>query len=688
MESRGARAKTASTGTKFSATADFLIVNWTSWLPQTMLILGAGWWIYSPAFNGDWLWDDERYISQNGLIQDPLGFWKVWFHTDGQGDYYPLTSFVEWCLWRLWGNAMPGYHLTSLGLHLVSAFLLWRLFARIGLRLAWIGALFFTVHPIMVESVAWITELKTTLSLPPLLLAMLAWLDWKETGNRRSYYLSMGCFIVSMLAKTSGMMLPIVFLGYLWWRGENIQRKDLRLLAPFFVVTLLSALVTVTPYRQAVDAIAMQSGWNIGAGLVSVGWSAIFLLGKSIFPVGLLPVYPELVPIVPRASDLIPWLALAGVFWLAWLRRDGFGRHILFGFGFFMVNLVPVFGYILWKYPIMVWSMDHLVYLPVIGLIALGVAALSLIENTLSIVPRYIGHALVAFIALWMAWAAHGYAGWFVNNQTLWTFTLKNAPDSWLAHQNLGVDLLARHSPQAAFDQFTEVQKLHPGTSDGAYNLAVAMEQLGQVKRAEDQYRIALRQFPDEPKGYLYLGELMNKNGNTAEAEDLFRRGLKIAPDDASLNIDLAGLLLQAGRLPDAIDLYEHTLEADPNLPQLQYNLGVAQLRAGNLLAAEEHLEKAVALDPSLTAAHDNLGVVLARTGRFPEAIDQFEIVLQASPNSGQTLDNLALALAQTGQISDAIAKFEKALELNPQDARAQDSLSKLRNFEQQQGKN
>ena len=184
------------------------VARFRNWLPQALLILIARLWAFFPVFSGGWVWDDTIHVTKNGIIQAPDGSWKVWVRTDPQGDYYPLTAFVRWIEWHLWGDDTLDYHLVNIGLHLTSAFLIWRLFFRLGVRLAWLGALLFAIHPITVESVAWITELKNTLSLPPLLLAMLAWLDWKDEGRKHTYYRALAWFVLSMLAKTAGLMLP------------------------------------------------------------------------------------------------------------------------------------------------------------------------------------------------------------------------------------------------------------------------------------------------------------------------------------------------------------------------------------------------------------------------------------------------------------------------------------------------
>jgi len=151
-------------------------------LLPALLILAAGLWVYGPALRGGWIWDDVEVVTQNALLRDPAGLGKIWVAPGGP-DYFPLTTTVQWLEWRTWGDDPVGYHAVNLALHILSAFLFWRLLARLGLRQAWVGGLLFAVHPLAVESVAWITELKNTLSLPFLLLAMIAYVDCEKMGS-------------------------------------------------------------------------------------------------------------------------------------------------------------------------------------------------------------------------------------------------------------------------------------------------------------------------------------------------------------------------------------------------------------------------------------------------------------------------------------------------------------------------
>jgi hypothetical protein len=174
------------------------------WGSFVLVVVGLA--IYLPSIRGGWLWDDGKYVLHNAIVHSPDGYWQSWTTLNAVGEnlsdtYHPLSTLAEWVEWHLWGGQTLGYHLVSVALHITSALLLWRLFSRLGFAFAWVGAMLFLTHPLMVESVAWITELKNTLSLPLLLMAALTWLDYDEKKDPESYRGALLWFGLSLAAK-------------------------------------------------------------------------------------------------------------------------------------------------------------------------------------------------------------------------------------------------------------------------------------------------------------------------------------------------------------------------------------------------------------------------------------------------------------------------------------------------------
>jgi tetratricopeptide (TPR) repeat protein len=652
-----------------------------------LLIVGVTLWIYWPSLQGALIWDDQWYITMNPLLHDSTGLWKFWFQPGSWVEYYPVQESVLWLQWQLWGEDTLGYHLTNLGLHLVSAFLVWSLLSKFGLRFAWLGGLIFAVHPVQVESVAYICELKNTLSLPFFLLAMGKWIDYEESKAKRDYGMALGLFTVAMLGKITMAPFPAVILLYAWWKRGRIGWGDLKACGPFLLVALVLGYTTIWAgqvYNEADHNLI--PGTPLGGILSRI--DAVGLIGSVYFarcflPVDILLIYPQW-PLHPHSlMEYLPWLVLVGVLGALWTRRHGWGRHVFLGLGFFLIILSPFLGLIGVSYMNFIWVMDHFLYIPIIGLIGLVVAGAEDLAARSPAWFRPFGLGIIAAALALMAWVGHGFASLFVNEQTLWTYVLQRNPTVWLAHEDLACKLMELDRYPEAMAQEKEALKLRPDYADSYYNLALDYEKQGQAAEAEAEYHEALRHNPSNPKIYLNLGQMKRHAGNLSEAEALFRQGMKVAPEDASLCTDLAGILEQTGRVPEAIALYEKTLQHNPDFAQLQYDLGTALLQNGNPAEAEEHLEAALTLDPKIASAHENLGTILAQKGALPDAIEQFAAAVQLDPGYLVARNNLGLALAQSGRMAEAIDQFQQVLAIDPGNATARGYLSKIESMSQ-----
>jgi tetratricopeptide (TPR) repeat protein len=670
--------------TGHSALLDALAASWRFWLPRALLIVATTVWIYWPALGGGFIWDDKWYVTTNPLLRDSTGLWKFWFQPGSWVEYYPLHQTLLWLQWQLWGEHTLGYHLTSVALHIVSALLVWRLLARLGLRLAWLGGLIFAVHPVQVASVAWIVEFKNTVSLPFFLLAMCAWIDFDEHRRTRDYQRALVLFLIAMLGKITMAPFPVIILLYSWWKRGRVDVRDLIASAPFFVISLVlgfTALYVGTVYEHASHSqvLDIPLGGTVQR-ITRAGVLFSFYFAKCLLPIDLSPIYPKW-PIDPRSvGSWLPCLVWIGVFSVAWIKRRTWGRHVLLGLGFFALPLVPFLGFKVVSYMEYSWVELPLLYIPLIGLIGLVVAALG--DPRL---PRAVRAVLIFAMVFSLVLGARGYAMWFVGDEIFWTRTLERNPGSWMAHFNLGSSLLDQKRYDEAVEQLNQAAALQPDYADIYLNLGIALDKLGRPASAEAEYRKAISLNPANPDSYLNLGEMLRRQGNITEAETVFRQGLKMAPENEALCIDLGGILFQGGRASEAVSLYQRAIDLNPGFAQLQYNLGIALLEVGDVPRAADHLATAVELDPKLGPAHASLAIALARAQHFPEAIDQFQAAIANGADSAETRDNLALALAQSSHIPEAIEQFKKALELDPSDAKAKDGVAKLQQYQVQQ---
>ena len=653
-------------------------------MTPALAIIAAVLWIYWPVLHGGWLWDDDSAITDNPMMRSPTGLWSIWFEPGRQIDYYPIKSSVQWIQWHLWGMDTFGYHLTNVVLHMISSLLVWRLLSKLGLRLAWLGGLIFAVHPVQVESVAWISELKNTLSLPPFLLAMCAWIDYDDRRKAKDYFLAIVLFLVAMLCKLSVVLFPLVILLYAWWRRGRIRWNTLKISLPFFGAALLLGLVTIGSgiWEQRfihVDPSATPVGGTV-ARVIAAGLSLAFYFSKSFLPVGLLPIYPKW-PIDPSSPvQLLPWLVLGVAIYWCWTQRHTWGRHALLGLGFFLINLAPCPGLIPDPTTSMAftWAADHFLYLPIIGLIGLVVAALGRMETELPALFRPCGIGLALAVAALLAWQSRGYAKLFINSETLWTYELESNPESYMAQNNLGYVLLQTGRVSEALEHFEQAVRLKPGYAEAHNNLGDALQQTGRTPEARDEFEQAVQLKPGYAEAHNNLGNILLQAGRLPEAMDQFEQALRLKPAYAPAFNNLGLVLLQQEQAAEAITQFEQALQIQPDYALAHYNLGNALEQTGKSSEAMEQFEQALRLKPDFAEAHNNLGSALLQAGRLSEAIEQFEQAVRIEPDYADAHFNLGCTLQQAGRVSDAMDQFEQVLRINPDDAAARDNLARL----------
>ena len=545
-----------------------------------MIILLAGLFVFAPGFRGGWLIDDNYEVTNNAVIQSPTGLPLIWSGR-ANPDYLPLKSTVQWALWHFSGSNPLPFRLTSLALHLLSALLVWRLLFRLGLRHAWLGGLLFAVHPIIVESVAWPAEIKNTLSLAWLLPAMLAWLRFDERRRWRDYAWTLGCFVAALLCKSSVIMLPAVLLLYAWWKRGQIRWKDLAASLPFWAVSLADGITTV--YLQTQRAIGTEV-FPVGgpaSRLALTGTNLAFYLWKTLWPAHLLPMYPQWQVEPPRALEFLPWPVLAALLVWLWTRRATWGRAALLGLGFFLVNIVPVLGFLNMSYWRIAWASDHLVYLPSLGIIGLAAAGAGAVYDRLAGRWRA-GVVCAGWLAMaGLIYAAHGDAEVYTSIDALCEDTLASNPNAWLAHQLLAVSIQDRHNDPLALEHAEAACRLKPDI-------------------AETQNT---------------LGSALDLTGRQQEAIPHLREAIRLAPAVWGVHINLAHCLVGTGHYDEGFEEYEFLLAHAPNNPVFLCNSGICLYRRGQVDEAIARFRRALEINPDLQDARTSLEVALKTRG-------------------------------------------------------------------------
>jgi len=534
--------------------------------------VALGIWIYLPAISGEWLWDDRELVADNVLIHDPDGLRKIWLEPTCLYDYLPLKVSAEWIEWRLFGEDTTGYHLVNLALHLLSAFLLWRLLTRFGLRYAWVGGLIFVVHPVLVESVAWMAELKNTLSLPFFLLAMTALIDFDARGKRRDYVAALILFLLAMWAKPSMAMFPFVILLYAWGKRRRVGLRDLELSIPFFAISLVVGTATLwflhrTPGEQTVVLGGLLSR------LACAGLSISFYFSKCVLPVDLMTIYPKWIVDPPSVLQFLPWPVIAGVLYFFWTKRTGWGRHALLGLGFFLILLAPFIGLNAGSYMNYTWVMDHFLYIPIIGLIGLAVAGWEQMERQLSVMPRRIAVAIAAALLVLMAWSSWSYAQLYSTLEGLWRYNVTVNPSAAMPHNDLGVALVRKGRAAEALDEFRLSTLLDPHYSDAHRNLGISLLEEGRNAEGLAEFQVLVQLTPKIAEAHYQLAIALDRVGRAAESNEQYRQALALEPRYLDAYNNLAANLAAQNNVPEAIQLLQTAAQIDPSNQRIQENL-------------------------------------------------------------------------------------------------------------------
>ncbi|MEY2878680.1 MAG: hypothetical protein RLZZ15_1060 [Verrucomicrobiota bacterium] len=626
----------------------------------------AGWFAYAPALAGGWVWDDSDDVLGNPLLRSLVGLRKIWFEPWRLYDFYPLKYSVQWVQWQLWQDRPFGYHVTSVVLHLVGALMFWRVLRQLGLRLAWVGALVFAIHPLTVESVAWISELKNTLALPPLLLAVSAFIEFEAEGKRAALLRSVAWFLVTMLCKTSAAMLPVFLLLYFWWKRGRLGRSELLATLPHFAVSLALGLVTIwfQKYRGLADEPIHLGG--VGSRLTLAGVSAGFYFRQCVWPARMIPLYPpwKLAPLL--APALLGWAAVVAAAWWGWRRRATWGRHALLAGGWFFLALGPAIGVLPISFMHFSWVMDHIAYLALLGVVALGVAGLEWMLARAGKPARLALIGAAAGACAWLAISTRVYGKVFHDGETLWAYTVAHNPHAAMAHNNLSTYLLARGQTAAAREHLEIALRLIPDYPVALKNQAGFLHSDGDLAGAEALYRRALALKPSFDDAHVALGYLLTSTGRASEAAEHYRLALKYYPENHAAYHGLGLVLRDAGHLPQAIAYFEAALTCQPDFPEAHNNLAATLRLAGRVPEAIPHYVAALRLRPDAAEIHFNFGNALQLLARHAEAVTSYENALRLRPGLAPAHFNLALSLHTLGRDAEARPHATRARELDP----------------------
>ena len=656
---------------------------------------------YARVFRADFIWDDESHLTRNPCVIGPLGLKEIW--TTARAVYYPLVLTTFWTLHKFVGlNPFP-YHLLNILLHSASAVLLWRILQLLKVRGAWLGAALWALHPVMVQSVAWITELKNTQSCMFYLLSILFFLKWGDQGgavsgppqrwigDRRSlgFVLSLVFFILATLSKPSVVMLPFVIALCIWWMRAKIRWRDALTLTPFALISALASGWTIWEQKFHAHAVGPDWAQTFPERMIIAGKAIWFYLGKLVWPDPLIFIYPRWDLDSSKVLAYLPLLAAFAGLVALWFIPAKWGRALLFAAAYYVVSLFPVLGFFTVFFFRYSFVSDHFQYLASMGPLALAGAGIATLVERLSetagvlasdtdVLQRLgnnftgsrkrlvLSGGLCGILLISLGFLTWRQTAEYHNLLSLYRATLQQNPSCWMAHYNLGIVLSEKGEADQAIDHYRRAVDLRPDYAEAHYNLGRLLVEQGQFDEAIAHYEKAATINPTDAEAQNNLGVTLFGIGRADEAIAHYRKALEIQPDYAEASCNLASALIAKGDFDGAIARYTACLAAIPDQEEARYNLASALLRKGRIDEAIIQYQKVLEAHPESADAHANLGSAWLAKRRVRDATTEYTKALQISPENLAALSNLAWLLATSADPtvrngSEAVRLAERA---------------------------
>ncbi len=663
-------------------------------------------------------YDDPVYVSDNPKVPEGLTWNSIkWAFTTMYGsNWFPLVWLSLMLDRDLFGTWAGGFHLVNVALHIANTVLLFWVLKRYSRALApsFFAAALFGLHPLHVESVAWVTERKDVLSTLFWMLTMLAYVRYLEGPTVRRYVAVCVVYALGLMAKPMLVTLPFVLLIMDYWplrrllpeeagAGNSIGRLILEK-APLFILSGVSCVVTFIAQKTSGAVMKFGSlplGYRIGNALVAY---YDYIL-KMFRPVGLAVLYPH--PWTKTAGwkiavSVAALLAITIVVML--LRRR---RYLLAGWLWYLGTLVPVIGLVQVGEQAMA---DRFTYIPLTGIsimLVWVVADMVAGRRYRAVLAGVVGSVLIAVLGV----LAFRQVGYWRDTTALFTHAVAVTSDNYVAHCSLGVSYAQKGDIETAMREFEIALKIKPKDADTLYNVANGLALQGRTDEAIERYNRVLALVPGDARTYCALALIEADRGEFERAEGLYRKGLEFHPENGDLHGGLGSLLLRMGRVDEAVaemetavelkadsaiyanlglavlakgqaekavEYYKKAVRINPNNAEAYYNLGNAYLSQGRLAMAAGEYSKAIRAKPNYAKAYGNLAVALAQMGWLDKAIENFRRVAELEPNSPDAYFNLAGALADKGLLGEAIDNLRKTIELAPMDSAARNDLAKL----------
>jgi Tfp pilus assembly protein PilF len=664
---------------------------------------------YAPAMRAGFIWDDDKYVTENPMLTAPDGLRQIWFSAHTQSQYFPLVYTTFRFERALWGLNPAGYHLVNILLHGLNAALVWVLLRRLKIPGAWLAAAVFALHPVQVESVAWVAELKNLESWFFSLLALLAWLkvldSWTvqsdylvagQTGNTSQknslgleevprnttphietyraagrnwwvfYALALVAYLLALFAKTTACTLPAALLLVVWLRKEKLTWGRAGLVVPFVLLGVGMGLVSIWwegnlgTYEEG-----MQLSFTWLQRMLIAARAFWFYIGKLILPVHLSFSYPRWEIQVRNAAQYIPVAGCGALAVALWVWRRRLGTGVIVGVLFFAATLAPLLGFIsnyTFQYSFVA---DHYQYVASLGLIAIAAASLTK-WSAASRQSRLLGRAGAGVVLIVLAVLTSMKCRAYSDIQTLWRDTIAQNPTSWMAHHNLAVELHTQGKLEEAGEHYLAAIALNPRHVMARNNLGLILAGQDRISEAIEQYQAALAAEPDFAQTYNNLALALWRRGDLQGAETNLQRALQLQPKMLGPTLNLADLYKEEGNTNTALKTLQNAVAELPAEPEAWRHLAAMLLGSKRFDEAIAAYRNAVKAAPTRTDLLTELGGALAAETNYAEALRVYQQALKADPNSATAHYGLGVVLGRQGQKAQEIEELKVALKLHP----------------------
>lgn|GEM_PF-1198057 len=519
---------------------------------------------YAAALPAGYVWDDVLWIWESPITTAPDGWQLAWTSVD-RFDYYPITATVFWLLWQVFGKQLVFFHLTGIALHAVGVLLFWRILLRLDIKGAWLAAALFAVHPVTVASVAWIAEIKNTLSFVFYALTILAYLQFDKKQSIWAYVLTIIAYLTACLTKASVVVVPAVLVLLMIWIHRGLHWRRLLTIIPLFLITLLMSLVHIYfQHHHAISEGIDARPEGILSRITAAGWIVWFYLYKTILPVNLCMIYPRWNVQPGVWFHHLPNVGLILALAIAWYkRRHPAGRAILVTLLYALITLSPVLGLITMAYHRYSLVSDHLQHLTLPGTIALIAAAIHLgLSRASTLKPAWI--AGIAVVIVLMTIVTSRLCLTFKDRETLWAHNVKVNPDAVTAQFNLANRLMERKAFAVALPHYQKAVHLAPDRPDIKINYAIAQVRSGRPEEAIAVLEAILKENPSNAVAMENLGSAYYIQGDLNAALRTYHAALDAGAVTGRSQKGIGLIHRQLGQLNEAATWFEKAVNVGP----------------------------------------------------------------------------------------------------------------------------